>query len=69
MFWLRKTSILNSLCKITGATGKLRVEEVASLLGVSAGTVRIWGKRESSKRIPIMIEMDAFLSILVLIRR
>jgi DNA invertase Pin-like site-specific DNA recombinase len=27
------------------ATGKLRVEEVASLLGVSAGTVRIWGKK------------------------
>jgi DNA invertase Pin-like site-specific DNA recombinase len=45
------------------ATGKLRVEEVAKLLGKTVATVRRWGKKVSSKPIPIMIAMDAFTSI------
>jgi hypothetical protein len=45
------------------ATGKLRVNEVANLLGVTWRRCADGGEKVSSKPIPIMIEMGAFTSI------
>jgi DNA-binding transcriptional regulator YiaG len=62
------TAKLHSYARLR-ATGKLTVNEVANLLGVTVATVRRWGKRTSSKPTPTMIEMDTFTSIPASIHR